>query len=144
MASFADLLCFRMGTLQRRIIRYYNNRFSEFGITLVQSFVLFHLVEHDGSSVKDIANAVQLDSPAITGLIDRMLKEGLVVRKEDPGDRRSVQVFITHKGRDVAVEAGKIAIEFNKHLNESLAGDAERFDHSLAVIEHELRTRYES
>ncbi|MGE5405747.1 MAG: MarR family winged helix-turn-helix transcriptional regulator [Candidatus Saccharibacteria bacterium] len=144
MNSWTDLLCFRMGSLQRRIMRYYNNRFSEFGITVGQSFVLFHLMEHDGCSVKDIANAVQLDSPAVTGLVDRMLKEGLVVRKEDPDDRRSVQVFITPKGREIAVEAGKIAIEFNKHLNESLAGDAVKFDYSLAVIEHELKTRFES
>ena len=34
----------------------------------------------------------------ITGLLDRMEKDGLVTRKEKPEDRRSFQINITNKG----------------------------------------------
>lgn len=116
MDQFNDFVCFRLGSLSRRIIRYYNGRFAELGITLGQSFVLFSLLKHDGSSVKDIATAVQLDSPAVTGLVDRLIKEGLVERQEDPEDRRSIQVYLTANGRQIANEAFVIAQEFNQHM----------------------------
>ncbi|MGE5381372.1 MAG: MarR family winged helix-turn-helix transcriptional regulator [Methylocystaceae bacterium] len=118
MNQFSNFVCFRLGTLSRRIARYYNNRFAELGITLGQSFVLFSLLEHDGSNVKEIANAVQLDSPAVTGLVDRLIKEGLVERREDPGDRRSIQVYLTGNGRQIANKAMVIAQEFNLHMTE--------------------------
>jgi DNA-binding MarR family transcriptional regulator len=38
------------------------------------------------------------DKGNITGLLDRMEKDGLVTRKEKPEDRRSFQINITNKG----------------------------------------------
>lgn len=134
MNSFTDYWCFQLGSLTRKIARMYNNRFNELGITLGQSFVLLYLMEQDGKGVKDIAAAVQLDSPSVTGLVDRLIKEGLVIRKEDPEDRRSVQIFITQQGREVAAAAGQIAIVFNDHLKQSLKKDAEAFQRSLSAL----------
>src|SRR5665647_400536 len=116
MNSFADFLCFRLGALTRRIQRYYNNRFTELNITLGQSFVLFHLLEADGNSVKNIAAAVQLDPPAITGLVDRLAKEGFVERQADRDDRRTTKIYLTDRGREVAAQAGLIATEFNEAM----------------------------
>ncbi|MGE5423426.1 MAG: MarR family winged helix-turn-helix transcriptional regulator [Ignavibacteriales bacterium] len=138
MNSFTDFWCFQLGSLTRKIARMYNSRFNELGITLGQSFVLFYLMEQDGKGVKDIASAVQLDSPSVTGLVDRLLKEGLVIRKEDPEDRRSVQVFITPQGREIAAAAGMIAIEFNNHLKQSLLMNAEAFERSLSTLNHSI------
>ncbi|MGE5396551.1 MAG: MarR family winged helix-turn-helix transcriptional regulator [Chitinophagales bacterium] len=126
--------------MSRKIARLYNNRFNELGITLGQSFVLFYLMEQDGRGVKDIASAVQLDSPSVTGLADRLVKEGLVVRKEDPEDRRSLQVFITPKGREIAKAAGLIAIDFNNHLKKSLLMNAESFEEDLENLSHSVDT----
>lgn len=134
MNSFTDFWCFQLGSLTRKIARMYNNRFNELGITLGQSFVLFYLMEQDGKGVKDIASAVQLDSPSVTGLVDRLVKQGLVIRKEDPEDRRSVQVFITPEGRDIAAAAGVIATDFNNHLKQSLMNNAEAFENSLPIL----------
>lgn len=138
MHSFTDFWCFQLGSLSRKIARLYNNRFDELGITLGQSFVLFYLLEQDGSGVKDIASAVQLDSPSVTGLVDRLLKEDMVLRKEDPDDRRGVQIFITPKGRKVATAASRIAIDFNNHLKGSLSMTAESFERSLDILSHTI------
>ena len=130
--EFTDLTCFRLGAITRRISRYYNSRFAELGITLGQSFVLYSLLERDGSSIKDIAIAVQLDSPAVTGLVDRLVKEDLVIRSEDPDDRRSIQVFLTDRGRQVANESLAITREFNQYLYDN------HCETSVAEIEHSL------
>ncbi len=142
MNSFTDFFCFRLGALTRRIQRYYNNRFAELNITLGQSFVLFHLLESDGSSVKDIAAAVQLDPPAITGLVDRLAKEGLVGRQADPDDRRTTKIYLTDRGRVVAAQAGLIAAEFNEAMQNIIStDDSAAFARALSALEEEVPDR---
>jgi len=144
MNSFADFLCFRLGALTRRIQRYYNNRFTELNITLGQSFVLFHLLEADGNSVKNIAAAVQLDPPAITGLVDRLAKEGFVERQADRDDRRTTKIYLTDRGREVAAQAGLIATEFNEAMQKIVAtGDSAAFERALSALEEEVPDRPE-
>jgi len=119
--EFTKYYCFRLGALTRRIINYCNNRLKDLGITLSQSFVLLSLLEQDGSSVKAIASALQLDSPAVTGLVDRLAKQGLVSRQEDPNDRRSTLVFLTQEGRKIAEEAAVRSKELDPLLKLYLA-----------------------
>lgn len=123
MDHFTQFTCFRVGTLSRRIIRFLNNQFAPLGITLGQSMVLFVLLDHDGSSVKDIAATIQIDSPGVTNMIDRLIREGFVSRQEDPEDRRIMQVFLTPRGRQVGEEALSIGWEINQKLNRTLTGD---------------------
>jgi DNA-binding MarR family transcriptional regulator len=92
---------------------YYNSQLSAYGITIVQSWVLFYLSANSGSSLKDIAAALQLDSPVVTGLIDRLVKEDLVSREEDPEDRRSLRICLTSRGLEVVQEITPIIIEYN-------------------------------
>ena len=100
METYNNLLCFRLGVLTRRINRYYNNQYARYGITIGQSFILFDLLINECSCLKDIAARVQLDSPAVTGFIDRLVKEDLVERQEDPCDRRSLCISLTEKGQN--------------------------------------------
>lgn len=142
MITYGDFLCFRLGALTRRIQRYYNSRFAELNITLGQSFVLFALAENDCSSVKDIAAAVQLDPPAITGLVDRLAKEGLVERQTDPEDRRTTRITLTARGREVTDQASRIAAEFNETMQKIIpAGDNASFARALAALEQEVPDR---
>ncbi|MCL6612050.1 MAG: MarR family transcriptional regulator [Peptococcaceae bacterium] len=117
MKSFTGFLCFELGLAARKIYRYYNNRYSDYGITVPQSFILFALMEQDGQNVKDLAGRLSLDSPAITGLLDRLEKEDLVERRNDPGDRRALKVFLTEKGKKLAEEIFEIAANFNEVLS---------------------------
>lgn len=116
MHKFTKAWCFRLAALSRHISRTYNAKCSHYGITATQSFVLMDLLDHDGSSVKDIAARIQLDSPAVTGVIDRLFKEDLVKRSEDPTDRRSLQIFLTIKGRDLAEQFWPVSAAYNHDI----------------------------
>ncbi|MDH7479237.1 MAG: MarR family transcriptional regulator, partial [Syntrophomonadaceae bacterium] len=118
---------------------YYNNRYADYGITVGQSFVLFHLLDNDGSSVKEIASRVQLDSPALTGIIDRLVREELVERREDPEDRRSLRISLTLKGRKLAAEVLTIAQEYNEQIKDLIKPEnLEAFRRSIARLEEGL------
>jgi len=139
MEKFSEFWCFRLGAIMRKISREYNARYQQYGITIGQSFVLFDLLDYDGSSVKDIASRIQLDSPAVTGLIDRLSREDLVHRVEDHTNRRSVKISLTPKGRSLAEEILPIAHEYNQHIKDTIESfDVPVFERSLISLQNNL------
>ena len=140
MLDFTTFWCFRLNALSRKISRMYNSRCLKHGITAAQTFVMFDVMEHGGTSVKDIASRIQLDSPGVTGLIDRLVKEGLVERKEDPDDRRSLRINLTRKGQDLAEsELAPMALEFNQYIRSIVQPEvAKIFQNSLDLFDQQL------
>lgn len=113
--------CFRIGAVTRRIWRYVNSEYGRYGITVGQTFILFDLLDHDGSAVKDIAERVQVDSPAVTGFVDRLIREELVDRTVDRDDRRVMKINLTPKGKELAITLLPVAQNLNKKI-EQLVG----------------------
>jgi len=139
MENFTEFWCFRLNVISRKISRKYNSKCLEYGITATQSFVLYDLLDHEGSNVKDIAARVQLDSSAVTGVIDRLYKEVLVIREEDPTDRRSLNIYLTSKGRKLAEDLLPTGRAFNLYLRSMLAEDkAEEFEQLLKTIDEQV------
>ncbi len=73
----------------------------EFNVSLPRFDALAQLERFpDGLSMSDLSRRLMVSNGAITGLVDRLMAEGLVQRQGDPRDRRSVIVQLTRKGRD--------------------------------------------
>lgn len=53
----------------------------------------------DGLSQRELSDHLVVDRSNVTGLIDRMEREGWVKRTDDPGDRRIYRVVLTPEGR---------------------------------------------
>jgi MarR family transcriptional regulator, organic hydroperoxide resistance regulator len=81
--------------------QYENNYLTRGEITLPQFLALGHLECNGKSKMNDLAKHFTISPSAMTGLIDRLLAQGLVVRKADFHDRRIVWVELTTKGRGV-------------------------------------------
>lgn len=102
--NYTDFMCFRINAIARRIARAHGKVCAEHGITAGQSFILFDLLNDEGSTLTEISTRVQLDNPAVGAYIDRLIKEDLVVRVDDPKDRRLYRIYLTNKGRRLAEE----------------------------------------
>jgi len=74
------------------------------GVTPPQLFILriFWMDESEGGwSLKYLANLAKVSRATMTGIIDTMEKNGLVVRVPNLKDKRSMLVKITKKGEDL-------------------------------------------
>uniref|UniRef100_A0A832A2G1 MarR family transcriptional regulator n=1 Tax=Desulfacinum infernum TaxID=35837 RepID=A0A832A2G1_9BACT len=94
---FRECLCFQLASLSRSISRSYRERIAPYGLTQAQFFMLIALYEEDGVLPSRLAEKTHLDRPTVTGLIDRLERDGWVARRLDPEDRRSLRVFLTPK-----------------------------------------------
>ena len=78
-------------------------------MTRSQWSVLALLLREDGAQQKELAAMIDVTAITMTGLLDRMERDGWVVRKKDPEDRRAKRVFLTEKVQPVMVEIKAIA-----------------------------------
>ena len=134
MVGFTEFTCFLMRSAMKKIDRYLAFQLEEYGISVPQSFVLFALLEEDGSTLKEIGTKAQIDSSSMTVLVDKLENEGYLERRLDPQDRRAIRVFLTPKGRDLAGKVWDLAVDFNRRLHESLGDTEDLFQQGLRRI----------
>lgn len=92
-------LCFRLYTASRLVTQAYHPLLFEHGLTYPQYLVLLVLWEKDDQPVNDIAKRLYLETNTMTPLLQRMEKEGIVVRARGEKDARQMIVTLTEKGR---------------------------------------------
>ena len=91
-------LCFRLYTASRLLSQAYHPLLSEHGLTYPQYLVLLVLWEKDAQPVNDIAKRLFLETNTVTPLLQRMEKEGILIRKKGEKDARQMIVSLTGKG----------------------------------------------
>jgi DNA-binding MarR family transcriptional regulator len=87
-----------------------HDRLKTHGLQVPEWRVLASLSDGDGMTVGELANRALQHQPTMTKTIDRMVKSGLVDRRQGDPDRRQVRIFITEEGRrrvDAALDDAK-------------------------------------
>lgn len=72
---------------------------SDSGLTEQQWRVLRVLWERNGTEARDLAERAMMLRPSLTGVIDRLERDGLVERRSDGADGRKVRLWLTRKAR---------------------------------------------
>lgn len=98
-------ICFRLYTAARLIQQAYTPMLNQLGITYPQYLVLMVLWEQDAQPVNDIAHRLVLETNTVTPLLQRMEKQGIVVRQRGKEDKRQQIVSLTEKGKAMEEEA---------------------------------------
>lgn len=73
-------------------------RLQKHGVTVAQWAVLVVLWERDGLSQKDLSERVAVETPTLSRTLDRMERDGLVLRDRNEKDRRRIHVRLTEHG----------------------------------------------
>jgi len=79
------------------------------------------LLEQIGDlSLSELSEKIRAQNSTVTGIIDRMEREGLVTRERSKEDRRVVYIKLTAKGRDLAQDIPVEPMEIFRGALESL------------------------
>lgn len=106
--KLSNQVCFRLYTASRLVTQAYKPYLDRLGITYPQYLVLMVLWENDNQPVTEIASKLVLETNTVTPLIQRMEKQGLVVRTRGQVDTRQRLVSLTREGKAMEKEAAKI------------------------------------
>ena len=73
-------------------------------LTMPQLKALIYLTKNEAATSGQIANRLNVGLSTITGIVDRLAEQEMVVRREDPRDRRITRVLPTPRGRALVEE----------------------------------------
>jgi DNA-binding MarR family transcriptional regulator len=100
-----DQLCFALYAASRAVTQLYRPLLAELGLTYPQYLVMLVLWEKGTTTVKGLAEALQLDYGTLSPLLKRLAAAGLVERRRRTDDERSVEVSLTTAGRELKARA---------------------------------------
>ena len=94
-----------------------------FGMTLPRFDVLAQLARAaEGMTLGDLSRRMMVTNGNVTGLVERLVADGLVVRTPRPDDRRTVSVALTEAGRQ---EFAQMATEHEGWVADAFGGLSE-------------------
>ncbi|MCC3293302.1 MarR family transcriptional regulator [Arthrobacter sp. zg-Y411] len=97
--SLQRQVCFSLYSASRAATSLYRPMLEELNLTYPQFLVMTLLWEQDGQSVRDLGQALELDSGTLSPLIKRLEAAALVQRHRAVEDERRVRVHLTDAGR---------------------------------------------
>ncbi|MGY6558812.1 MAG: MarR family winged helix-turn-helix transcriptional regulator [Nitritalea sp.] len=95
------------------ISRMYNQQAAKEGFTTSIGFVLININSKEGTPATKIAPLMGLESRSLTRMLKGMEEKGLIYRKQDPTDKRSVRIYLTEEG----IKKKKVSVQVIKAFN---------------------------
>jgi len=130
-------LWLRLLTCSQLIERHVRTRLRErFGITLPRFDLMSQLERHPaGLKMNELSRLMMVTGGNITGIVDQLVKEGLVERVDDAADRRAWRVRLTRAGDKAFAEMARAHEEWVVELLSGLSRkDADSLMHLLARL----------
>ncbi|GAA1625935.1 MarR family winged helix-turn-helix transcriptional regulator [Leucobacter chromiireducens] len=113
-----------------------------FDLTEARFGVLLAAAEDPAATPARLAAKLDITRAAVTGLVDGLVRQGLVTRHEDPEDRRSLTVTVTLAGHATLAALGPRYGEWLSSLTAGLSpSDIARASAALSTIQHQLATQ---
>lgn len=100
------------------ISRMYNQQAAEEGFTTAIGFVLININSKEGTPATKIAPLIGLETRSLTRMLKTMEEKGLIFKKADPFDKRSVRIFLTEDGKEKKERSINTIMDFNQQIRE--------------------------
>jgi len=132
--EFADRTSECMQSISKEYFRHHGEDIHKVKITLPQMVTLETLRRQGELKMTDLAAAMNVTTAAMTGLSDRLVRDGYIERASDPDDRRVVKIKLAEKGKKIA---NHVAEEKRKTVIRmfSVISQAER-EKYLKILKH--------
>ncbi|MGI3169668.1 MarR family winged helix-turn-helix transcriptional regulator [Pseudooceanicola sp. C21-150M6] len=115
----------------------------EFATTLPRFDVMAALARYeDGLNMSTLSDMLRVSNGNVTGIVDRLVQEGLVIRVQDQRDRRSMRVRLTGNGRTAfAAQAPAHETWIDELLADFTPAEALAFAEQFDVVAKEYREK---
>jgi len=131
-----ESLGFLIAKCHQKAFQIFREKLLPHNLTPAQFGVLAFLWRKDGQSQIQLGTTIEMDRTTISGVIDRMEKQGLVNRRHHPEDRRAFMIYLTEAGRELEHIISHLSLEANAELTSNLS---EKEKEALLVLIKKIR-----
>lgn len=131
---------FRFLRMRQRCQTIMTQRLRELGLSVAQFDLMSTLSEQEGITQRDLADRLYVTKGNVSGLVDRLVEAGLVLRRGIPGDRRSYALHLTPSGRQLVEQGMAVQMAFVAQTLGTLPeGDVAHMESMLVAWRDSLR-----
>jgi DNA-binding MarR family transcriptional regulator len=124
-----DSATYLASLLAKSFSRALQERGQKLGFAPGQFPVLLELWREEGLTQKQLLDRLDIEQATMANTLARMVRDGLVVRKKHPTDKRAQKIFLTDEARAMEAEAKQAAIA----ADESLFSGFRHFERELML-----------
>ncbi|WP_309666559.1 MarR family transcriptional regulator [Tabrizicola sp.] len=126
--DLAAFLPYQLAVAAAHVSRGFADRYrTEFGLTIPEWRVLAHLAQSDAISVREIHQRVDMDKSRVSRAAARLEAAGLIEKRENPQDRRLLDMRLTDQGQALVARILPIALAYQDEVLALLGTDAVAF-----------------
>ncbi len=104
-------------------------------LSISQIFTLASLHRKGVRGVSEIGERLGISSAAASQMLERLVQQELIVRTEDPADRRSKQITLTEAGREVIQDSFRMLSDWLDTLSGRLTPtEREQIGAALSIL----------
>ena len=140
--ELCDCINFVLNSTQNAVHSYFRDKLQPFGVTPIQYSLLKCLWEEDTQTPTQLAQTLQVDSSTVTGLLERLERKQLIVRRYSREDRRSVFVCLEEEGRKLQAGIEEAIREANVAVTAGMTEEeVRRLKDQCELIKENARSR---
>ena len=109
------------------------------GLTMSQLRVLSILSQNGSVRMGVIASDLGVSLPSVTGVVDHLVEQGMVLRRDQPGDRRVVLCSLSEKGQKLMSRMWRLYKDQHREMLKEL--DLQQLQQLNDAIELVLQTQ---
>ncbi len=102
------------------IARMYNQQALKYDGTMSMGFALLNIHSDEGTPATKIAPLMGLEARSLTRLLKSMEEKGLIYRKADKADKRSVRILLTKEGKKMKENSRETVLRFNEAVRQEI------------------------
>jgi DNA-binding MarR family transcriptional regulator len=109
-------LCFALSVASRSVVGAYRPVLEQLGLTHPQYLVMLALWEESPRTVRNVGQALAMESATLSPMLKRLEAQGLLTRTRVPGNERALAVGLTPAGRALRAEARQVPVTMMERL----------------------------
>lgn len=132
-----NCLAFQLSQARKKVQKRYEQHLETLGLNTSYVYVMEVIKEFGPSTLSLIAEKIELERATVSNLLGRMERDEIINRL--PGkERRSMEVHLTQKGKNILDKALFSLQEIDKQLDHLLNGNLEKIKDSVQSINRNL------
>ena len=110
------------------IAKMYNEEASKEGSTMATGFALLSIDPENGTPSTSLGPKMGMEATSLSRTLKTMEDKGLIMRKKNPDDGRSVLIYLTDFGKEMRDYSKKVVLTFDQAVRKEIPEeDLEKF-----------------
>ncbi len=122
--------------------RFLNDRFKKLDITRAEAPYLHKISKAGKMKMNDLIAELPFHKSHSTRAINRLVKDGFIIKEINPDDRRGYLLSLTEKGKAMKEKVNKIFIDWNELIDSVITDEESKVLNNLNKKKYHLLRKY--